>query len=350
MDTRYDPARELLRRYQPDRAPWRSRARTAPAARAWQRRVRPRLVATLGFDTPLVPGRVRLLSCSDRGDHVREQYEMTTALNVVMPFFLLRPAPGGKAPGSARLPLIVACTGHGYGAREIVGLTQDGRERAIPDGYQSDFAVQLCRRGFIVAVPEIAGFGQREHDFGSLAARGSPVPTTCRYLSTLAWHHGGSVLGMRVRDLRRMLDHLLDSPQIDPGRAGIMGISGGGMLALFTSAIDTRLRATVVSGYFSTFKDSILAMGHCWCNFVPGLGDFGEMHDLAALVAPRPLLVESGTQDVIFPITAVRAGLGKARRHYALHHADAALAQHLFVGGHRIDGRKAMPFLQQHLA
>ena len=209
--------------------------------------------------------------------------------------------------------------------------------------------MQLCRCGFLVAVPEMAGFGQRQHDFSALAASGSPVPTTCRYLSTLALHHGGSLPGRRLRDLRRLLDHLSLSPLLDAQRIGIMGISGGGMLALFGAALDVRLRAVLVSGYFSTFRDSILAMGHCWCNFVPGLGAFGEMHDLAALVAPRPLLVKAGTEDAIFPLRAVRSGLRQAARHYAMHHAAQALARHVVTGDHRIDGRRALPFLQRHL-
>jgi len=238
------------------------------------------------------------------------------------------------------------------GAREIVGLGEDGKERAIPAGYQQDFAVQLCRRGFLAAVPELAGFGRRQHDLSALEAAGSPVPSICRYLSTLALHQGGSLLGMRVRDLRRLVDHLSLSPLVDPQRIGIIGIiviSGGGMLALFGAALNERLRAVVVSGCFSTFRDSILAMGHCWCNVVPGLAAFGEMHDLATLVAPRPLFIEAGTEDTIFPLQAVRAGLRQAAGHYAVHHAGQALARHVVRGDHRIDGRRALPFLQRHL-
>ncbi len=92
----------------------------------------------------------------------------------------------------------------------------------------------------------------------------------------------------------------------DVSRMGAMGISGGGMHTFFSTCIDTRIRATVISGYYSTFQDSILAMEHCPCNFVPGLHDFGEMYDLVGLIAPRPMLVEAGTYDNIFPIEAVK--------------------------------------------
>jgi hypothetical protein len=96
-------------------------------------------------------------------------------------------------------------------------------------------------------------------------------------------------------------------PEAAAGGVGAMGISGGGMQTFFSACLDTRLRACVVSGYFSTFRDSILAMHHCPCNFVPGLGRFGEMSDLAALVTPRPMLAEAGIFEGRHPISGAKA-------------------------------------------
>jgi hypothetical protein len=100
---------------------------------------------------------------------------------------------------------------------------------------------------------------------------------------------------------------------LDASRLGAMGISGGGMHAFFSTCVDERIKACVLSGYYSTFRDSILAMHHCTCNFVPGLHRFGEMYDLVGLIAPRPLLVEAGSYDPIFPIAAVKASVERAR-------------------------------------
>jgi hypothetical protein len=91
-------------------------------------------------------------------------------------------------------------------------------------------------------------------------------------------------------------------------------------------------------------------MQHCACNFVPGLARFGEMHDIAGLVAPRPMLVESGTRDPLFPVAAARRGLALARSGpWAAFGAQDQLEEDLFEGRHRINGEAAYAFLARKL-
>ena len=122
------------------------------------------------------------------------------------------------------------------------------------------------------------------------------------------------------------------------------------MHTFFSTCIDERIRACVVSGYYSTFRDSLFAMAHCPCNYVPGLAEFGEMHDLAGLIAPRPMLVEAGTHDPIFPVSAVRSGLAKARSVYGVLGAGDGVKADIFSGRHRISGARAYDFLREALA
>jgi hypothetical protein len=130
---------------------------------------------------------------------------------------------------------------------------------------------------------------------------------------------------------------------------GAMGISGGGMHTFFSTCLDPRIRACVVSGYYSTFRDSILAMSHCACNFVPGLAPFGEMYDLVGLIAPRPMLVEAGTRDPIFPIAAVERSVARARQVYNVWGASDQVETDYFEGRHQISGRRAYDFLWERL-
>ena len=187
-----------------------------------------------------------------------------------MPVYILLPK-GATGP----LPTVVAFHGHGYGVKDIVGLWEDGGERDEPDGYHKDFGVALCRAGFAVAAPEISGFGERQTDFSHLE-RGQGAPSTCTHMAMLAFHLGSSVVGIRVRDGLRLVDYLETRPEFDTSRLGAMGISGGGMHTFFSTCMDERIRACVISGYYSTFEHSILAMSHCPCNYVPGLAEFGE--------------------------------------------------------------------------
>ena len=121
------------------------------------------------------------------------------------------------------------------------------------------------------------------------------------------------------------------------------------MHTFFSACVDERIGASVVSGYYGTFKDSILAMDHCTCNFVPGLGQFGEMYDLVGLIAPRPILIESATRDPIFPIEATKRSVDAAKRVYELFGASDQIEADYFEGRHEISGRRAYDFLWEKL-
>ena len=122
------------------------------------------------------------------------------------------------------------------------------------------------------------------------------------------------------------------------------------MHTFFSTCLDERIKACVISGYYSTFQDSILAMSHCACNFVPGLGQFGEMYDLAGMIAPRPFLVESGSYDPIFPRRAVERSIALAEAVYGVFDASGQIYTDYFEGRHQISGRKAYDFLKASLA
>src|ERR1041385_360733 len=97
-----------------------------------------------------------------------------------------------------------------------------------------------------------------------------------------------------------------------------MGISGGGTVTVFSTALEPRIRAALVSGYLNTFKDSVGSLAHCIDNYVPGILNYAEMHDIAGLIAPRPLFVESGEKDNISPIKASIASFNEVQKIYGV--------------------------------
>src|SRR4051812_29581669 len=318
-------------------------AKTPAAARAWQKKARVALAKTLGFldqrRVPLAPSRIERV---DRGDYVREKVMLRTSRDSVMPTYVLIP----KSQPAPR-PCVLALHGHGYGVRDIVGIRSDNTDRDTPEGYHDDFGVQLAKRGFLVIAPEISCFGERVSDYSHLAERRRP--TTCHNANTYAMMLGGSVAGLRVRDGMRAVDYLATRREADTSRLGVMGISGGGMHTFFSACLDQRIRATVISGYFCDWRQSILSINHCTCNFVPGLLKLGELSDLAGLIAPRPLLVENGTKDDIFPIEDVKTTVKRATRAWKVLGAQKNVETDYFGGAHQIHGVKAYEFLASHL-
>jgi dienelactone hydrolase len=340
------PAFGLWERYAPEKALHHFRARNLSEAKSWQKRTRAALARTVGFQSePSVSLQPKKIEEVDKGDYVREKILLRISKDALMPVYVLTPKRGAKP-----FPVVIAFHGHGYGVKDIVGLWENGQERETPDGYHKDFAVALCRRGFAVAAPEISGFGERQTDFSYLqTALGQEVPTTCTHTAMLAFHLGASVVGLRVHEGRRLIDYLATRREIDTTRLGAMGISGGGMHTFFSTCLDERIRACVISGYYSTFKDSILAMSHCACNFVPGLHHFGKMYDLVGLIAPRPLLVEAGSHDPIFPIQAVKKSVARAKAVYKVFKANDQIQTDYFEGRHQISGSRAYDFLWEKL-
>ncbi len=134
-----------------------------------------------------------------------------------------------------------------------------------------------------------------------------------------------------------------------PKRIGCMGISGGGTCTLFATALDPRIQAAFVSGYLNTFRDSIMSMSHCIDNYVPGILNWGEQYDVAALIAPRPLFSEGGDRDPIFPVAATRESYRRVKKVYEVFGAPDNIQQEIFSGVHEFHGVQGLPFLKEKL-
>jgi dienelactone hydrolase len=309
---------------------------------AWRAAFTVRLTERLGgFPPQRTPIRLTAAPPTVHAGYTQIYLEFESTPGVTVPSWLLIP---GNLPQPA--PAVIAIHGHGYGMDDVVGINPDGTERTEPQGYHQDFAVALCRRGMVVIAPEMLAFGRRR-ELRDQAE--SPDSSSCKSAAWWGIMLGKPLLGRRVWDVMRTIDLLVTLPEVDPQRIGIMGISGGGTVALFAAALDPRLRAAVISGYLNTFRDSILAMDHCPCNYVPGLLQDAEMYDIAALIAPRPLLIEAGKADHIFPLPAVLQAYEHVQSAYAVLGAADRIDKDVFEGGHQISGAKAYDFLWHRL-
>jgi len=76
--------------------------------------------------------------------------------------------------------------------------------------------------------------------------------------------------------------------------------------------------------------------------------EWGEMREVAALIAPRPLLVISGTKDPIFPIDGTQRAYSDLEPVYNLLNARQDLEKDFFDGPHAWSNRKTLPFLVKH--
>lgn len=304
----------------------------------WRQQLKQEFIKALGIPAEKVPLKCEIMEEVRKDGYIRQRITYQVAENLDIPAYLLIPE-----EKKGRLPAVIACHGHGYGSREIVGINADGTENTGDPGYQKNFAIELAKRGLIVIAPEILGFGDRK------LLEDEKNYSSCHRISTYLLMLGTTMAGLRVRDILRTIDLLEARDDVDASRIGCMGISGGGLVCAFSSAIDERIKAAVVSGYANTFKDSVMAMFHCVDNFIPGIINIAEMPDLIGLIAPRALLLESGTEDPIFPISAARSAYSEIKHIYSVLDRSDNIDMDIFEGDHQISGQKAYNWLLEHL-
>lgn len=288
-----------------------------------------------GFPEKAADLEPKLLEEKEFPEYIRQRVEFTVYSNMRTPAYVLIPK-----SSETRHRAVVACHGHGYGSKEIVGLTMEGAEQEGDPGYQKNFAVELVKRGYLVIVPELLGFGDMK------LKRDEKSYSSCDPISTYLLMMGQTMAGHRVYQVLRSIDYLQQRQDVDGNRIGCMGISGGGLVCAFASAIDERIKAAVVSGFTNTFKDSVMSIRHCVDNYIPSLVRYAEMPDIIGMIAPRPLLVESGTKDPIFPIEATLKAYTKLEQIYALLGAEDRLDKDIFPADHQIWGNKAYKWFE----
>ena len=122
-----------------------------------------------------------------------------------------------------------------------------------------------------------------------------------------------------------------------------MGNSGGGTATFYASCMDERISLSMPSCSVCTYEDSIMAMHHCPCNFIPGIRKYFDMGDLGALIAPRKLVLVCGKQDEIFPLQGVEASYERIQKVYSQLGKGELCRLVKGEGGHRFYPDEAWP-------
>lgn len=219
----------------------------------------------------------------------------------------------------APLPAVLYVCGH---SRQ----TADGVSFGNKTGYQHH-GVWFARHGYIclmidtVQLGEIEGVHHGTHNLGQWwwASRGyTPA-------------------GAEAWNAIRALDYLQTRDEVDAQRIGVTGRSGGGAYSWWVAALDERVRVAVPVAGITDLRNHVVddcIEGHCDCMYMVNRHrwDFGT---LAALVAPRPLLISNSHRDTIFPLDGVMRVYRETERIYNLLGAEDNLAIHITAGPHQ---------------
>jgi dienelactone hydrolase len=143
----------------------------------------------------------------------------------------------------------------------------------------------------------------------------------------------------------RVIDYLQTRKEVDGQRIGVTGRSGGGAYSWWIAALDERIKVAVpvagitdlqnhvVAGSPDRFHDGVVD-GHCDCMFQVNTYRW-DYAQVAAMIAPRPLLIENSDKDSIFPLDGVVRIHAKVRKIYRLYDAEKQLGLHITEGPHK---------------
>ena len=147
---------------------------------------------------------------------------------------------------------------------------------------------------------------------------------------------GYTPAGVEAWNCIRALDYLQSRQEVDGERLGVTGRSGGGAYSWWIAALDTRIKAAVPVAGITDLENHVVdgvVEGHCDCMFMVNTyrWDYGTV---AALVAPRALLLSNTDDDRIFPLDGVERVHWQARKIYGLLGAAKDLGLQISWGGH----------------
>ena len=304
----------------------------------WQRQGRKRVEELLGIAGLPRPKAVQQehLHSRNRGNFIEEKWAITTDEAVSIPIYFLVPQI------SELLPPVLVFHGHNPSVQYILGNYPDFETEMSEKARDGNYAEQIAAAGHFVCAVEQRAFGERlTQSFDDGASTNS-----CRHMSFYYQMLGRNLVGERCRDGMVALDLMRTRPEIRGSKVAVTGNSGGGTTSLYLGAIEESLDVVITGCYLCSFEDSIMAIRHCECNYVPGVAKEFEMGDIASLIAPRPQLFIQGEFDDIFPVAASRSQFGLIQQFYDTLSMTDRVQIAVHPTGHAYNTESALAFLK----
>lgn len=300
---------------------------------AWQARARQIAERHILPDPALldVPCGWRDDAIEDRGTHVAHQGAILLQGGGEWPALMLRPKGSGPHPAALLL--------HDHGSEFRIGkekcirplggasLAQAWVERFFDGVWIGD---RLAALGFVTLCVDALNWGARQGN-----GYDAQQALACNLMQL-----GTSPAGVMAAEDVAAAGFLAGLPQVDAARVCAVGFSLGGFRAWQVAALSPHIRATVSAGWMASLPGLAVAGNNhlrgqsaYWMTH-PGLHAHLDLPDLAGLAAPKPLYVEVGVQDRLFPPPAVDAAYDQLRAIWGAAGASQELALERPDGDH----------------
>ncbi|MFO0910471.1 MAG: hypothetical protein U0794_19355 [Isosphaeraceae bacterium] len=284
------------------------------------------------FADPLLPPNPRSRQVFDEAKYTGYEVVLDVWRDVIAYGILL--VPKGIAAGERR-PVVVCQHG-------LEGRPQDVADPKVNNPAYNQFAIRLAERGFVTFAPQNLYIG---HDrFRTLQRKANPL--------------GKTLFSVIVPQHQQITDWIGSLPFVDGRRIGFYGLSYGGKSAMRIPPLVSNYALSICSADFNEWvwknASSRSPYSYVWTPeyeiFEWDLGSTFNYAEMAALIAPRPFMVERGHFDGVAPDETVGYEFAKVRHLYEarLNLGDRCELE-WFTGPHTIHGVGTYRFLHKHL-
>ncbi|MFP5501504.1 MAG: dienelactone hydrolase family protein, partial [Candidatus Sericytochromatia bacterium] len=219
-------------------------------------------------------------------------------------------------------PAVIALPGHDGPIERGAYWATGPYEWPGVEPYMHSYGRRLAEAGYVVLAIDVAGIGELGYlGYERLVNEGLLI--------------GEPLKRIMLEQVHEAVDYLLARPEVDPRQVGVAGVSLGGELAMFAGLLDPRLAFVVSSGFLTSYRET--GGTEMASLYIPGVLEVADIPDLAAMVAPKPMLIQAARNDSHFRIEDARRHVAKVRQAYGGAGAAGALSYQEHDRGHTLD-------------
>lgn len=255
---------------------------------------------------------------------------------IAIPFGILKAEAILAFPENVSRPVPLVITQHGIGSfpERVFGVDDPGNS-------YKDYGHALLKAGYAVLAPM---------NLYSVEKRNR--------IERLARLAGTTLPGIELVRMQALLDEVLKDKRVDRERVGMWGLSLGGMATMFWVPLEPRIKCAIVAAWFNHRRNKMVIPDKRYSCFLETkeehaffqgwLAEFTDS-DVASLICPRPLLVQTGKMDGIAHWPMVVEEFEASKEHYRKLGIEDRIEMDLHEGGHEIRLESGIPFLNRWL-